>query len=101
MTRGQAFVDSSELVSSNTNPAEYSLKVSGSLPTPCNVLKYEVKGPDDQNRIQVEVYSEVQSGQMCAQVMTPFDTSIPLGDLKSGKYTVVLNENQVGALVVP
>jgi hypothetical protein len=101
MARGMAFVDKSELVSSKTSPVQYSLKVSGSLPTPCNVLKYDVKKPDAQNRIQVDVYSQVQSDQMCAQVMQPFDTSIPLESLTSGKYSVVVNGSQVGELVVP
>lgn len=101
MTRGEAFVDKSELVSSKSSPVQYSLSVSGTLPTPCNLLKYDVKGPDDQNRIQVDLYSLVQTDRMCAQVLAPFDTSIPLGDLKSGKYTVILNGDQVGDLVVP
>ena len=101
MTRGEAFVDESELVSTKSNPVQYSLHVSGSLPTPCNALKYDLKGPDAQNRIQVDLYSLAPTDRMCAQVLEPFDTNIPLGDLKSGKYTVILNGSQVGELAVP
>ncbi len=101
MTRGNAFVEKSELVSSKSNPAQYSLNVSGSLPTPCNVLKADLKAPDAQNRIQVDLYSLVKTDQMCTQVLVPFDTSIPLGSLRSGKYAVILNGNQAGELVVP
>jgi hypothetical protein len=101
MMRGEVFVDKSELVPSKSNPEQYSLEISGSLPTPCNVLKFNVGSPDNQNRIQVELYSLIETDKMCAQVLEPFDTSIPLGSLKSGKYTVMLNDNQVGELVIP
>ena len=101
MIRGKAFVDKSDLVSPKTSAEQFILQVSGSLPTPCNVLQTSVKTPDEQNRIQVEVYSLLPPDKICAQVLVPFDTSILLGSLKSGKYTVILNGAQVGELTVP
>jgi hypothetical protein len=101
LTRGKAFVDKAELVSLESNPAQTDLVISGSLPTPCHVLKASLKGPDDQNRIQVELYSLVKSDTVCAQVLKPFETSIPMGSLKSGKYTVALNGKQVGEFTAP
>ncbi len=101
MIRGQAFVDKSDLVSPKSSSEQFVLNVSGSLPTPCNLLQTSLKAPDEQNRIQVEVYSLLQPDKICAQVLVPFDTSIPLGSLKSGKYTVILNGEQVGELTVP
>ena len=101
MIRGKAFVDKSDLVSPKTSAEQFILQVSGSLPTPCNVLQTSVKAPDEQNRIQVEVYSLLPPDKICAQVLVPFDTSILLGSLKSGKYTVILNGAQVGELTVP
>jgi hypothetical protein len=101
LTRGKAFVEKADLISLESNPTQIELVVSGSLPTPCNVLKASMKGPDDQNRIQVELYSLVQTDAVCAQVLKPFNTSIPLGSLKSGKYTVSLNGKQVGEFTAP
>ncbi len=101
LTPGKAFVDKADLVSLESNPAQTYLVVSGSLPTPCHILKASLKGPDDQNRIQVQLYSLVQSDTICAQVLKPFKTSIPLGTLKSGKYTVFLNDKQVGEFTTP
>jgi hypothetical protein len=101
MVRGQAFVDTSALVTLKSNPEQYALNVSGSLPTPCNVLKYDIKGPDDQNRIEVELYSLVPTDKMCAQVLKPFETTIQLGSLKSGKFAVSLNGSPVGDITVP
>jgi hypothetical protein len=101
LTIGKAFVEKADLVSLESTPGQTDLVVSGSLPTPCHTLKASLKGPDDQNRIQVELYSLVQSDVVCAQVLKPFETNIPLGSLKSGKYTVSLNGNQVGEVTVP
>ncbi len=101
MVKGQAFVDTSEIVASQTTPGQYDLSVEGNLPTPCNSLKATLSGPDDQNRIQVELYSLAPADRMCAQMLKPFETLIPLGSLKSGKYTVLLNSSQVGEISVP
>jgi len=101
LTIGKAFVDKADLVSLESNPVQTELVISGSLPTPCHILKASLKGPDDQNRIQVQLYSLVQSDTICAQVLKPFETNIPLGTLKSGKYTVFLNDKQVGEFTAP
>jgi hypothetical protein len=100
MIRGQAFVDKSDLVSPKSSSEQFVLHVSGSLPTPCNLLQTSLKAPDEQNRIQVEVYSLLPPDKVCAQVLVPFDTTILLGSLKSGKYTVILNGQPVGELTV-
>ena len=101
LTIGEVFVDKADLVSLESNPGQTVLAISGSLPTPCNVLKASMKGPDDQNRIQVELYSLVQSDRVCAQVLKPFETTVPLGSLKSGEYTVSLNGKQIGEVTAP
>ncbi len=101
MIRAKAFVDESDLISPKSSSEQFVLHVSGSLPTPCNQLQTSLKPPDEQNRIQVEVYSLLPPDKICAQVLVPFDTNIPLGSLKSGKYTVILNGAQVSELSVP
>ncbi len=101
MIRAKAFVDESNLISPKSSSEQFVLHVSGSLPTPCNQLQTSLKAPDEQNRIQVEVFSLLPPDKMCAQVLVPFDTNIPLGSLKSGKYSVILNGAQVSELTVP
>jgi hypothetical protein len=52
--------------------------------------------PDDQNQIQVEVYSVIDPEQMCIQVLEPLEANIGLGSFPSGHYTVFVNGEQVG-----
>jgi hypothetical protein len=79
------------------------LYVEGELPTPCHELAVEVMPPDEQNQIHIQMYSEVEAGAICAQVMEPFEAnvSIPMAGAPDGVYTVVLNGEVVGEFSYP
>jgi inhibitor of cysteine peptidase len=96
MIRGEAFVESAEVILLESFPVQVNLAVKGTLPTPCHLLRAEVGEPDENGRIDVELYSLTEPGVICIQVLQPFDTTIPLGSYPSGSYTVYVNGEKVG-----
>jgi hypothetical protein len=96
LTRGNVFIDNSELLIMESYPIQVALTLKGSLPTPCNQLRVIAKPPDEQNQIQVEVYSVIDPEQVCTQVLQPFEANIGLGSFPSGHYTVWVNGDQIG-----
>ena len=95
LTRGNAYVDHSELLIMESDPVQIALVLQGSLPTPCNQLRVVARPPDGQNQIQVEVYSVIDPEQLCAQVLEPFDARTGLGSFPSGHYSVWVNSEMV------
>ena len=95
LLRGNAYVESTDLLTMESYPLQFMLAVSGNLPTPCNQLRVDVKPPDAENRIVVDVYSVVEPDQMCAEMLQPFSINIPLSSFPSGHYTVWVNGEQV------
>jgi hypothetical protein len=102
-TRGNAFVNDAQLMIMESYPVQVSLSVSGDLPTPCNELRYTIEQPDEENRIYVEVYSVIDPGIMCTQVLDPFavNISLPVQDLPEGTYSVYVNGELVGEFSYP
>lgn len=98
LARGEAFIDQAEIVTLESFPPQFRLKLSGTLPTPCHQLRVVVSEPDAQERIDVEVYSVVDPNQACIQVVEPFEANIPIGSFTSGEYTVLVNGEQVGEI---
>jgi hypothetical protein len=96
LQRGPVYIDYHEILTLESFPPQFRLHVKGSLPTPCHELRAVVDNPDDQNRIQVQVFSLFNPDTACTQVLQPFDASIPLGrDFKGTSYTVYLNGEKV------
>ena len=96
--RGPVYVDSTDLLLLESYPVQVRLQVSGTLPTPCHALKWEVRGPDSEGRVDVELFSLTSSELACIQVLEPFETSIPLGSFESGTFTVFLNGERIGEI---
>jgi len=96
MQRGEVFLDKIELNSLESYPVQVMLHVTGDLPTPCYRLRAKMTGPDDQNQIQIDLFSLVNPEDVCTQMLQPFGASFSLGSFKDGKYTVWLNGKQVG-----
>lgn len=101
LTRGEVFLESTQLLTQPTTPPQYQLQVSGSLPTPCHQIRAEVSAPDASGKIVVSLYSLVSPDQLCTQVLQPFTGSLSLGDLATGAYTVELNGVSVTQFDVP
>ncbi|MBN2387361.1 MAG: hypothetical protein JXB85_10095 [Anaerolineales bacterium] len=95
LVRGNIYLDPVQLVTMESFPLQFSLYLTGSLPTPCHALRLIVLPPDDQNRILIEAYSVTDPDQICIQVLEPFDASLPLGSFPDGHYTVWINAEKV------
>jgi hypothetical protein len=101
LKRGNAFIDSTQLLSMGGNPPQYNLLLAGNLPTPCNKLRVEVMEPDQNGVINIDAYSLVSPDKICSQVVVPFQANIPLGTFPSGSYTVAVNHQEAGKIKVP
>jgi hypothetical protein len=101
LQRGNVFIDSMEIVLLESYPVQVKLQLLGNLPTPCHKLRVVVSPPDDQNRIQVEVYALSDPGTMCTQNLEPFEISIPLGSFSEGVFTVLVNDESAGTFELP
>jgi len=96
MSRGEATVTESDMLQLESYPLQIMLNLKGTLPTPCHHLRAEVKEPDDQNRIMVDVFTVYDPTEICVQMIEEFETSLPLGSFPDGSYTVWVNGEQVG-----
>lgn len=96
LLRASAYVQSAELVSLESYPPRVVLKLRGNLPTPCHQLRTEIKPPDAENRIEVDVYSVVDPDQICIQVLAAFESNLELGSFPAGHYSVWVNGKKVG-----
>jgi hypothetical protein len=98
LTRGNAFVDTSQVLTLESFPPQFLLHLTGSLPTPCHQLRANVQPPTDEDQIHVELYSVVDPEEICIQVLEPFEVNIPLGSYEQGSYAVLLNGKQIGQI---
>lgn len=98
MIRGEVFLEGISISVFEDGPLIYALELSGSLPTPCHVLRVIVSEPVENDRIEVEAYTLLSPGSICTQVLEPFEEQIPLGSYFSGSYTVWVNGEKVGEI---
>lgn len=101
LSRGPVFLDQTDLLVLESFPPQYRLHLKGSLPTVCHQLRVAVPPPDDQKRIQVDVYSLVEKDAICIQVLAPFEVTVPLEGLPTGSYSVWVNGEKIGEMMVP
>ena len=95
LQRGAVFIDSTDLLTMESFPLQFSITLKGNLPTPCHELRVVYNEPDTENKIALEVYSVVDPGVMCAEVIQPFEQNISLGSFPAGHYTVWVNGEQM------
>ncbi len=98
MQRGEIELVDLEIISVESEPTQFNLRVSGALPTPCHLLRVEVSPPNELSTIEVEIYSLIDPDQICIQVLEPFSEEIPLGIFTSGEYIVNVNEEPSGEI---
>jgi hypothetical protein len=75
---------------------EYFLDIGGSLRNPCYELRIVVLPPDEESRIDVDVYAVLSPDSVCTQVLEPFEASVSLGRYTGGQYSVWVNGEKVG-----
>ncbi len=97
LQRGPVFLDESGVLLMESYPPQAAVRLVGNLPTPCHSLRVRMSPPDAENRIRLEAYSLVDAGVVCAEVLQPFEITIPLG-ITSGNYHVLVNETEIGTI---
>jgi len=100
LSRSPVFIDKAEVVADKSTPAKYKLTVSGNKPPPCHEVQFAAGTPDKDNKIVVDIYTTVKSGQVCAQVLSPFTLDVDLSTLAAGKYKVFANDKAAGEITV-
>jgi hypothetical protein len=96
LQRGNAYIDSADILTMESYPLQFAVMLKGNLPTPCHELRVAYNQPDTENKIGLEVYSVADPNAVCAQMLQPFEQNIPLGSFPAGHYTVWVNGKQVG-----
>jgi len=96
LQRGNAFLDSTDILTMESYPLQFAVLLKGNLPTPCNELRVVYNPPDAENKIQLEVYSVADPNAVCTQMLQPFEQSVALGSFPAGHYTIWVNGKQVG-----
>ncbi len=94
----KVYLDISEVQTISPFPPDYQVALRGSLPTPCHSLRVQIKPPDEQNNIYIEVYSVSDPNMVCTQVLQPFDVTVPLKNLIPVLYKVWLNGNKIAEI---
>jgi Na+-transporting methylmalonyl-CoA/oxaloacetate decarboxylase gamma subunit len=98
LQRGEVFLnlETSELFVLESTPTQVSLMLRGELPTPCNQLRVVIAFLDNDNRIEIEVYSVVDPNEGCITVIEPFEANIPMGQFTGGTYSIYVNGELLG-----
>ena len=103
LKRDQVFLDlpNSLLLVTPGVPVDVKAFLSGNMPGPCHSLRVVVTPPDDNNVINLDVYTVVDTQTVCASVDESFSATIPLGSFTSGEYTVTVNGEELGRFTSP
>jgi inhibitor of cysteine peptidase len=96
LQRGNAYVNSADILTMESYPLQFAVVLKGDLPTPCNELRVAYNPPDAENKIQLEVYSVADPNAVCAQMLESFEQNVSLGSFPGGHYTVWVNGKQMG-----
>jgi hypothetical protein len=95
---GPVFVDYAEILYLESFPVQVRLFVQGSLPTPCHQVQWAVE--DLGEAIEISLWSVIALGQSCAQVLEPFEVSIPLGSFETADLAVLLSGEEIGRIAI-
>jgi hypothetical protein len=79
-------------------PLRAELHIQGSMPSVCSELRIKVEPPNNEYKINIEVYGVSDIKPKCENVFQQFDTTILLGAYSAGQYTVWVNGNLAGTL---
>ncbi|NJD59970.1 MAG: hypothetical protein C3F13_04365 [Anaerolineales bacterium] len=99
LSRDQVYLDldQCQVIIHAGKPAQVWVSLVGRLSDPCHLLRIIVSPLSSGNEINLEVYSLFDPGQACIMVIKEFSIEFPLGNYPPGKYTVLVNDEQIGA----
>lgn len=89
-----------ELIVKESLPAQVFLKVKGSFPDPCGKIdRINHRLKDNRFEVIITIGRTVSDLAVCAAVVTPFETVVPLPvySLPAGTYTYIVNGKMTGS----
>ena len=92
--------NSVEVIVKETLPAQVFLKVKGSFPDPCGKIdRINHRLKDNRFEVVITIGRTVSDLAVCAAVVTPFETVVPLPvyGLPAGTYTYIVNGKMTGS----
>lgn len=99
LVRGNAFIDSAEILVLESYPEQYTLNLRGSLPNPCYKLRLSITAPQD-GKVNIEAYSLTERGSICIEMLQPFEASLPLNSLPQGEHLILVNGEEVSSITI-
>lgn len=99
--RSPVYIDKIDHRLTDSLPPKILITVTGSKPTPCHEVMYELAAPDKALQVVINVYSQSTPGKICAQVLAPFTLEILAGPYAKGIYRLRLNEKDLGEITIP
>lgn len=97
MLEGPVFLEGSQLIEDESEPASYRIKVWGALPTVCHTLQWSITQPAG-GKIEIQLYSMAPAEQICIQVLAPFEAEIPIPQPGAGTWELVLDGKPIGTI---
>lgn len=85
---GDLTVEDADLVERSGEPGRVDLVITGDLPNPCHIPVWDIEESD--RAITVDLRSAEDPDQVCAQVLQPFEITIPLESDRPDTDLVVL-----------
>jgi len=89
---GYAMIEQVEVRVGDERPRQVVVDVQGALPDACAELVESPEVTFDGTKVTVTLQWQRPRGLMCAQVLRPFTTSVDLGELEPGTYTLVVHD---------
>lgn len=100
---GLVFLSEIQLLVMESYPVQIALHIKGEFPTPCHSFGFTIAEPNEKKEIHVDVYSLVEEGIICIQVIQPFAerVSIPMTGKPDGIYSIWVNGELIGEFSYP
>lgn len=94
--RNDVLIEGAVVRTAVSDANEFMLDLNGSLRNPCYELRVVVQPPNEEDRIDVDVYAVLSPDSICTQVLSPYKASVLVGTYTGGKYTVWVNGEKIG-----
>lgn len=90
MTTAPIKIQNVSIVTAESYPPQIFVEVTGFIPDSCTKAR-DPEIAHDGSTYTITIIGERPTGMVCAQIVSPYKHSIPLGSLEAGQYTVVVN----------
>lgn len=101
LERGSVEITATEILTMESFPPQFMVKIEGSKATPCHQLRAVIGEPGESKEIRIDLYTVFPTDLACVQMIEAFSVNLPLGSYPAGTYTVYVNDAQIGQITAP